>query len=351
MSTSPTEIQIALGIITSGPDTYWLERRPDAKHLAGLLAFPGGKCGPDESPFSALRRELFEELGIDVDEAELLIEIPWVYAESKPAKHLRLWVYRVTAWQGEIRGGEGQYLTQARLDCRQRQGWQDDLPPANRGIVAGLCLPTRVAISAACGLAGGGIEQWWRDLAETARDLARRFGVSGALLQLRPGRDLTLAEWQRAVDVVRDQGIAVFVNADLGLAAAVGADGIHLNRTRLVRVDRDKLAAWQAAGGWVTAAVHHPAEMARANDVRADAVLVSPVQPTASHLDVPALGWDAFAALARTATMPAYALGGMTLADLQQARLAGGQGIAAIRAFWCAGGCRSVGDPARKISD
>jgi 8-oxo-dGTP diphosphatase len=45
------------------------------------------------------------------------------------------------------------------------------------------------------------------------------------------------------------------------------------------------------------------------------------------------LGWEQFADLVAQVNLPVYALGGMTVASLDQARLSGGQGIAAIRAF------------------
>lgn len=334
MSASSAETHIALGVIASGPDAYWLERRPDAKHLAGMLAFPGGKCGSDETPFAALCRELFEELGIIVDTAELLLEIPWIYAEKQPVKRLRLWVFRVTAWRNEIRGCEGQGVHVMPLDCHQRQIWLDALPPANRGIVAALCLPPQIAISVTCTPGVAGFQQWILGLAATAYDLVQRFGVGGALMQLRPVRALITSEWQQAVATVQELGLPVLVNAELATARTVGADGVHLNRARLAQADQDELAVWQASGGWVTAAVHHPAEMERANEARADAVLISPVQPTASHPEAAALGWAAFAALSRTATMPTFALGGMTPQHIAQVRAAGGQGIAAIRAFW-----------------
>jgi len=43
-----------------------LTQRKAGAHLAGAWELPGGKMEPDEEPRAALRRELQEELGIDV---------------------------------------------------------------------------------------------------------------------------------------------------------------------------------------------------------------------------------------------------------------------------------------------
>jgi 8-oxo-dGTP diphosphatase len=48
----------------------------------------------------------------------------------------------------------------------------------------------------------------------------------------------------------------------------------------------------------------------------------------------PALGWQGFAALARGASIPLYAIGGLTGADMEDAWRAGAHGIAMIRGAW-----------------
>lgn len=81
-----------------------VQQRPAGKHHAGLWEFPGGKVEPDESPERALARELAEELGIEVDPADVT---PWTFVSMPSgARQLVLLLYRVERWAGEPRALE-----------------------------------------------------------------------------------------------------------------------------------------------------------------------------------------------------------------------------------------------------
>ncbi len=55
-----------LAAVVRRDETYLIARRPRHKRHGGLWEFPGGKLEPLEDHLSAARRELAEELGIEV---------------------------------------------------------------------------------------------------------------------------------------------------------------------------------------------------------------------------------------------------------------------------------------------
>jgi mutator protein MutT len=58
-------VRVIAAVVTNG-DRLLLCQRPYHKRHGGLWEFPGGKCEPGESDPEAARRELREELGVDV---------------------------------------------------------------------------------------------------------------------------------------------------------------------------------------------------------------------------------------------------------------------------------------------
>jgi thiamine-phosphate pyrophosphorylase len=140
-----------------------------------------------------------------------------------------------------------------------------------------------------------------------SRDPARRARVAGALLPLKDTLVLLVAD-------------------DPALAAAIGADGLHLPGTV-----SHQASHWRARHPrWlITAAAHGLDALRTARG--ADALFLSPVFPTQSHAGRAALGASRANRIAREANVPVYALGGI---DARNAHLLHGfVGIAAIGAL------------------
>lgn len=110
MSADRPMLRVAVGVIADASGAILIARRPDHVHQGGLWEFPGGKMEPGEEAPAALRRELYEELGIVARAAEPLLQVVHAY----PDRTVLLDVWRVTDWSGEPRGREGQPLAWTR---------------------------------------------------------------------------------------------------------------------------------------------------------------------------------------------------------------------------------------------
>ena len=59
-------VEVVAGVLVRGGRLF-LQQRPAAKDFAWCWESPGGKVEPGESHHQALRRELLEEIGVEVD--------------------------------------------------------------------------------------------------------------------------------------------------------------------------------------------------------------------------------------------------------------------------------------------
>ena len=74
-------VEVAAGLVFRGGLLLITQRRPQ-DHLGGLWEFPGGKRGAGETYEECLRRELREELGIEVEVGTRLENITHEYPEK-----------------------------------------------------------------------------------------------------------------------------------------------------------------------------------------------------------------------------------------------------------------------------
>jgi 8-oxo-dGTP diphosphatase len=133
----------------------------------------------------------------------------------------------------------------------------------------------------------------------------------------------------------RDAGAEVLVNGGIELAAELQV-GVHLRGAQLASLQARPLPAGLA----VAASCHDAGELRHAERLGCDFAVLGPVSETASHPGAALLGWDGFAALRESVSLPIYAIGGLQPVDVAQARAHGAQGVAAIRGLWP--GCSSA---------
>lgn len=308
-------LKVIVGVIEDGDANILLARRPSHLHQGDKWEFPGGKIEPGEEPLDALRRELGEELGITIDRATPLIQVPYHYESLS----VLLDVWQVQIFSGEAVGREGQEI---------RWVSKDDLasmkfPLANHAIVAALNLSAIYAISA---MGRYGEEHFLRVLETALKNGLKLLQLREHQLEKHAFLDLAAT----VVDRCHHYGAKVLLNCEPKWIAGTAADGVHLTQERMMSVRHRPLGNEYL----VAASCHDESSLQRAAMIDADFVVLSPVQETVSHPGAKAIGWQRFQQLCATTALPVYALGGMALSGVAQARQYGAQGVALVTAIW-----------------
>lgn len=133
----------------------------------------------------------------------------------------------------------------------------------------------------------------------------------------------------RALRTIADErGLVLLIGADGDLARDCGADGVHLPE----RAVREATALRTRHPGWILTAAAHSLDAARAAaEAGCDAALVSTVFASRSPSSGAPMGAQAFAALARAAPLPVYALGGVNIRTAPGLVGSGAQGFAMVQ--------------------
>jgi 8-oxo-dGTP diphosphatase len=100
----PTSRIVVAPVVQRDDGRFLLSRRLPDSHLGGLWEFPGGAVEDGETPDQALRRELREELDVEIEVDEPL---SFAFHRDKERDVLLLF-YRSRIVAGSPRGREGQ---------------------------------------------------------------------------------------------------------------------------------------------------------------------------------------------------------------------------------------------------
>jgi thiamine-phosphate pyrophosphorylase len=144
----------------------------------------------------------------------------------------------------------------------------------------------------------------------------------------------------RLAAIAAEQGLALSVSADVEIAAAVGAAGLHLQTATQVAPARERLA-----DAIIGVSAHSLADVAAAAAAGADYVTLSPIFLTESKPGHgPALGIEVLRTAAEHG-IPVLALAGVTAATAGACLAAGASGVAVM------GEVMRADDPARIVRD
>ncbi len=308
-------IDVAAGILLRPDGQFLLASRPPGRAYAGYWEFPGGKLETGETALAALKRELAEELGIEVTAAS-----PWLVKTFRyPHATVRLHFFRVRAWLGMPHPHEGQCL------AWQKPGELDVSPilPANGPILRGLIQPPFLAFSNVAEL---GEQEFLLRLEQRLADGPFRLILREPQLEYADYRTLAI----RVLQLARQGGASVLLHRHIELARELKADGVHLPAADLARLTQRPRGL-----DWLGTSTHTIEELETAARIGVDYAVLGHVARTDSHPGADPLGWESFARMvSRGWPFPVYAIGGMQMQDLIQAQNLGAHGIAMLRTFW-----------------
>ena len=176
-------------------------------------------------------------------------------------------------------------------------------------------------------------------------------GATALQLHLKDGG---ASEWLRWAGLImplcRRAGAALIINDRADVAAAAGADGVHLGQDDLpVAAARQLLGPEPLIG----VSADTMAEIRGGYADGADYCGLGPVYPTTSKSDAgPVIGPMEFTRLVRAAPLPIVGIGGITAANAAQLTGAGAAGVAVIAAVTSAPdpreACRRLGEAVQR---
>ncbi len=311
-------VHVAVGVILDNDGNILIAKRPQQTHQGGLWEFPGGKVEQGETLFEALKRELLEEVAINIIATEPLIKISHDYGD----KVVLLDVHKVIEFSDEPHGNEGQPI----LWISPKDLHQYEFPAANRPIITAIHLPRRLLITGNA----NSIDEY---LFRTERALIA--GIRCVQLRM---QDSTTPDFfilaEKLAQLCENYSAKIILNTVpqffLNISTSLPYLGLHLNSQELMRCEIRPVAQSILLG----ASCHNAKEIMQAEKIGADYICLSPVAATASHPDATVIGWENFSLLIESVAVPVFALGGMGEKDLAQAIAAGAHGIAGISEWW-----------------
>lgn len=294
-------IDVAIGLVFSQAKVLvgWREAK---QHQGNKYEFPGGKVEQGETPVQACRREILEEVGVDIQTWHPFQLIQHDYEDLE----VRLHIFFAQLEQNQMQQVKQQWQWYTRVELLTL-----NFPKANVDILKRLYWAPYLKISPKLS-----------ELTDQADDRLFYFRPEQwTEQQMQAVRELSVA--QQAQLILNENDWKTLDQSTIKIAA------VHLKQSQLMQKDVGDLMIGQR----YIAACHDLESLQHAQHIGCEAVLLSPVLATPSHPNDMPLGWQQAQAWIETVDIPVFALGGMQPAFLQQAAQYGFYGLAGISNF------------------
>ena len=134
----------------------------------------------------------------------------------------------------------------------------------------------------------------------------------------------SIEHWEATKRIYEDNNAVIILHSNLRKYIPQ-ENNIHLTSKHLMESDK-KISLFAGAS------CHNENEVKKALELDLDYILISPIKKLPNKNS--SLGWVRFSKLAGLFPGPSFALGGMNLNDLNEAKIYGAQGISGIRSFF-----------------
>lgn len=296
--------QVAIGILLQ-QQRVLLAWRDERLHQGGCYEFAGGKIEHGETPIQACRREILEEVGIDLEHWIFFDKI--VHEYDDVIVHLHIYQSFVPLELNISIDSRWHWVT--RQDLKNYE-----FPAANQTIIQRLIWRPYIKIGKnltdVLDLSDEYLFYWRVDLTQNLQQNIDKL------------QQLAMEYPEKLQHCIINQSIWFLCSKDIQHLFKT----LHLKQSQLQDYSVQKID-----GVRYIVACHDQCSLQSAIEWGADAVFCSPIFATETHPQQQGIGWILFQQWVKNYPLPVFALGGLKHEDLSTAQQYGAYGVAGIR--------------------
>ena len=172
------------------------------------------------------------------------------------------------------------------------------------------------------------------------------------ILQLRAKtwcQDDIAAMARRILSLTRPAGVPLIINDHVVLARRVGADGVHLGQEDLAMTSVSTARSIMGSAAIVGVSTHSLAQAVAAEPLAPDYIGIGPLFATGTKPTAAPIGLATLCEVSQKVSLPAFAIGGITMGNIAEVLQSGASRIAVVSAILCAANVTAAAREFKKV--